>query len=126
MNEVLNAILIIGIILILPFIISFFVAMFLVNEMPTENRRPSSINDCFKCMFFDGYTDTQYWEWYHFFVAARCPIIGFITTVILGIGMCIVYVLCFIDKLLLYIPGVKKLTSFVSLSYSKIINYKFR
>ena len=111
---------------VLPFIISFFVAMFCVKEMPTENRRPSSIKDCFKCMFFDGYTDTQYEEWYHFFVYARCPIIGFITTVILGIVMGIVYVLCFIGKLLLYIPGVRKLTTFISTSYSKIINYNFR
>lgn len=126
MSELISVFLFMVALFVLPFIVSFFVAMFCVKEMPTENRRPSSIKDCVKCVFFDGYTDTQYEEYYHFFVYARIPIIGFITTVILGIVMSIVYLLCYIWKLLLYIPGVKQITSFVSTYYSKIINYKFR
>lgn len=126
MSELISVFLFMAALFVLPFIVSFFVAMFCVKEMPTENRRPSSIKDCVKCVFFDGYTDTQYEEYYHFFVYARIPIIGFITTVILGIVMSIVYLLCYIWKLLLYIPGVKQITSFVSTYYSKIINYKFR
>lgn len=126
MSEFTSVFLFLVSLVVLPFIVSFFVAMFCVKEMPTENRRPSSIKDCVKCVLFDGYTDTQYEEYYHFFVYARIPIIGFITTVILGIVMGIVYLLCFIWKLLLYIPGVKQITGFVSTYYSKIINYKFR
>lgn len=114
------------ILFVLPYIISFFVAMFCVPEMPTENRRPSSINDCVKCMFFDGYTDTKYGEWYNFFVFSRIPIAGFVTTVFLGILMGIAFIICFIGKLFLYIPGVNKIKSFVTTSFSKIINYKFR
>lgn len=126
MSELISVFLFMVALFVLPFIVSFFVAMFCVKEMPTENRRPASIKDCIKCVFFDGYTDTQYEEYYHFFVYARIPIIGFITTVILGIVMGIVYLLCYIWKLLLYIPGVKQITDFVSTYYSKIINYKFR
>ena len=114
------------ILFVLPYIISFFVAMFCVPEMPTENRRPSSINDCVKCMFFDGYTDTKYGEWYNFFVFSRIPIAGFVTTVFLGILMGIAFIICFIGKLFLYIPGVNKIKSFVTTGFSKIINYKFR
>ena len=100
--------------------------MFCVTEMPTENRRPSSIKDCVKCMFFDGYTDTKYEEWYNFFGYARIPIAGFVTTVFLGILIGIAFILCFIGKLFLYIPGAKKIVGFVSTCYSKIINYNFR
>ena len=114
------------ILFVLPYIISFFVAMFCVPEMPTENRRPSSIKDCVKCMFFDGYTDTKYGEWYNFFVFSRIPIAGFVTTVFLVILMGIAFIICFIGKLFLYIPGVNKIKSFVTTSFSKIINYKFR
>lgn len=114
------------ILFVLPYIISFFVAMFCVPEMPTENRRPSSIKDCVKCMFFDGYTDTKYGEWYSFFVFSRIPIVGFVTTVFLGIFMGIAFVIYFIGKLLLYIPGAKKIVGFVTTSFSKIINYNFR
>ena len=114
------------ILFVLPYIISFFVAMFCVPEMPTENRRPSSIKDCVKCMFFDGHTDTKYGEWYNFFVFSRIPIAGFVTTVFLGILMGIAFIICFIGELLLYIPGVNKIKSFVTTSFSKIINYKFR
>ena len=100
--------------------------MFCVPEMPTENRRPSSIKDCVKCMFFDGYTDTKYGEWYNFFVFSRIPIAGFVTTVFLGILMGIAFIICFIGELFLYIPGAKKIVGFVSTCYSKIINYNFR
>ena len=129
MSEITIIFLCLVIVFVLPFIISFFVAMFCVPEMPTENRRPSSIKDCVKCMFFDGYTDTKYGEWYTFFVYSRIPIVGFVPTVFLGILMCIVFIICFTSKLLkllLYIPGVNKIKSFVTTSFSKIINYNFR
>ena len=126
MSEILIVLIVLSTICISPFIVSFFVAMFCVKEMPTENRRPSSINDCVKCMFFDGYTDTQYTEWYHFFVYARCPIIGFITTVCLGLVVCIWYLLCGLFKLTTYIPGAKQLYNYIGNTYNKIINYKFR
>ena len=100
--------------------------MFCVPEMPMENRRPSSINDCVKCMFFDGYTDTKYREWYNFFVYSRIPIVGFVTTVFLGILTAIALIISYICELFLYIPGAKKLVDFISTYYSKIINYKFR
>ena len=100
--------------------------MFCVLEMPTENRRPSSIKDCVKCMFFDGYTNTEYREWYYFFVYSRIPIVGFVTTVFLGILIGIGFITSYICELFLYIPGAKKLVDFVSTCYSKIINYNFR
>ena len=126
MSEITIIFLCFVILFVLPFIISFFVAMFCVPEMPTENRRPSSINDCVKCMFFDGYTDTKYGEWYSFFVFSRIPIVGFITTVFLGILIGIAFLISYICELFLYIPGAKKLVDFVSTCYSKIINYNFR
>lgn len=126
MSEFIIIFLFFVILFILPFIISFFVAMFCVPEMPTENRRPSSIKDCVKCMFFDGYTDTKYGEWYNFFVYSRIPIVGFVPTVFLGILMGIAFIICFIGKLLLYIPGINKIKSFVIISFTKIINYNFR
>ena len=126
MSEITIIFLCLVILFVLPYIISFFVAMFCVSEMPTENRRPSSIKDCVKCMFFDGYTDTKYEEWYNFFGFSRIPIVGFVTTVFLGILMGIAFIIFYICKLFLYIPGVKKLVDFVSTYYSKIINYNFR
>ena len=126
MSEITIIFLCLVILFVLPFIISFFVAMFCVLEMPTENRRPSSINDCVKCMFFDGYTNTEYREWYNFFVYSRIPIVGFVTTVFLGILIGIGFIIFYICELFLYIPAVKKLVDFVSTCYSKIINYNFR
>lgn len=126
MSEILSIFLFFVILFVLPYIISFFIAMFCVDEMPTENKRPSSIKDCVKCMFFDGYTDTKYEEWYKFFVFSRIPIVGFVPTVFLGILMGIAFVIYFICKLFLYIPGAKKIVGFVSTCYSKIINYNFR
>ena len=126
MSEITIIFLCLVILFVLPFIISFFVAMFCVLEMPTENRRPSSIKDCVKCMFFDGYTNTEYREWYNFFVYSRIPIVGFVTTVFLGILIGIGFIIFYICELFLYIPGVKKLVDFVSTCYSKIINYNFR
>ena len=126
MSEITIIFLCLVILFVLPFIISFFVAMFCVPEMPTENRRPSSIKDCVKCMFFDGYTNTEYREWYNFFVYSRIPIVGFVTTVFLGILMGIAFIISFICELFLYIQAVKKLVDFVSTCYSKIINYNFR
>lgn len=110
----------------LPFIISFIVAMFFVEEMPDERRRPSSIKDCFICMFYDDFASTRYCKYFEFFVYARIPIIGFFTTVVtlsvLGIG----YITYQLLKLLLYIPGIKQLCNFIVNAYNKIINYKFR
>ena len=126
MSEIIIIFLCLVILFVLPFIISFFVAMFCVPEMPTENRRPSSIKDCVKCMFFDGYTNTEYREWYNFFVYSRIPIVGFVTTVFLGILIGIGFLISYICELFLYIPTVKKLVDFVSTCYSKIINYNFR
>ena len=126
MSEITIIFLCLVILFVLPFIISFFVAMFCVQEMPTENRRPSSIKDCVKCMFFDGYTNTEYREWYDFFVYSRVPIVGFATTVFLGILMGIAFIISYICELFLYIPGAKKLVDFISTSFSKIINYNFR
>ena len=110
----------------LPYIILFFVAMFCVEEMPTEERRPSSIKDCFRCIFFDGYTNTKYEEYYHFFVCGRAPLLGFMVTVIYGLFILFMYMLYGIYKLLLFIPGVKTVVAFISNTYNKIINYKFR
>ena len=126
MSEITIIFLCLVILFVLPYIISFFVAMFCISEMPTENRRLSSIKDCVKCMFFDGYTNTEYREWYNFFVYSRIPIVGFVTTVFLGILMGIGFLISYICELFLYIPGVKKLVDFVSTCYSKIINYNFR
>ena len=126
MSEITIIFLCLVILFVLPYIISFFVAMFCISEMPTENRRLSSIKDCVKCMFFDGYTNTEYREWYNFFVYSRIPIVGFVTTVFLGILMGIGFLISYICELFLYIPAVKKLVDFVSTCYSKIINYNFR
>lgn len=126
MSEIIIIFLFLVILFVSPYIISFFVAMFCVQEMPTENRRPSSIKDCVKCMFFDGYTNTEYREWYNFFVYSRVPIFGFVTTVFLGILTGIAFLISYICELFLYIPGVKKLVDFVSTSFSKIINHNFR
>ena len=126
MSEIIIIFLCLVILFVLPSIISFFVAMFCVSEMPAENRRPSSIKDCVKCMFFDGHTNTEYREWYNFFVYSRIPIVGFVTTVFLGILIGIAFLISYICELFLYIPGAKKLVDFVSTCYSKIINYNFR
>ena len=126
MSEILILLIFLLTIFISPFIVAFFVAMFYVKEMPKEERRPASIKDCFECIFFDGYTDTQYDEYYNFFVLARCPIIGFATTVGLVLVGSIWYLLCGLTKLTTYIPGVKQLYNYISNIYNKIINYKFR
>lgn len=126
MTEILIVLIVLSTICISPFIVSFFVAMFCVKEMPTENRRPSSINDCVKCMFFDGYTDTQYTEWYHFFVIARCPFLGFFAIVCFIIAGSIWFLFCGLFKLISYIPGVKQVYNYIANAYNKIINYKFR
>lgn len=126
MSEIIIIFLFFVILFVSPYIISFFMAMFCVQEMPTENRRPSSINDCVKCMFFDGYTNTEYREWYSFFAFSGVPIVGFVTTVFLEILMGIAFIISYICELFLYIPGTKKLVNFISTSFSKIINYNFR
>ena len=113
-------------IFILPFIVSFFVAMFFVKEMPTEKRRPASIKDCFECMFFDGYTDTQYEELQRFFVCARCPIIGSCMILCFAIVGGIWLLFCGLFKLITYIPGVNWCLNKISNLYGTIINYKFR
>lgn len=126
MSEILTVLIVFSVICISPFIIAFFVAMFCVKEMPKEERRPASIKDCFECVFFDGYTDTQYNEYYNFFVLARCPILGFVTTVVLLLVGCIWYLVCGLTKLTTYIPGVKQVYNYIADTYNKIINYKFR
>jgi hypothetical protein len=126
MSEILTVLIVFSVICILPFIIAFFVAMFCVKEMPNEERRPASIKDCFECIFFDGYTDTQYDEYYNFFVIARCPFLGFFAIVCFIIAGSIWFLFCGLFKLISYIPGVKQFYNYIGNTYNKIINYKFR
>ena len=126
MSEISIVLIVLSVICILPYIIAFFVAMFCVKEMPKEERRPASIKDCFECIFFDGYTDTKYDEYYNFFVIARCPILGFATTVILLLVVSIWYLLCGLAKLTTYIRGVKQVYNYIGNTYNKVINHKFR
>lgn len=126
MSELLILILSFSVCFSLPFIVSFFIAMFFVKEMPTEKRRPASIKDCFECMFFDGYTDTLYYDYYRFFLMARMPIIGFCMILCFAIVGSIYFLFYGLFKLITYIPGVKWCLNGISNIYSKIINYKFR
>lgn len=126
MSEILTIFIILSVIFVLPLIVAFFVAMFCVKEMPEENRQPASIKDCFKCLLFDGYTNTRYNEYYSFFVIARCPFIGFFAVLCLAVCGCVFYTGCGLVKLISYIPGVKQVYNYIANTYNKIINYKFR
>ncbi len=113
-------------IFVIPFIFSFLLALFVVEEMPNENRRPSSINDCFKCMSYDGFSDTKYSTYQRLFLILQIPLFGFIVTITLMVCFLIYCLFGCLGYIIMRIPGVKPLCNSISNIYNKIINYNFR
>ena len=119
--------LILGIIgfFVFPFIISFIIAAFYCKEMPREERRPASIRDFYECMFFDGYTDTEYSEYMYMFAVLRVPLIG--PVIVIFVVLCLfICLFSFIWKLIKLVPGVNIIKKQVINMFNKIINYRFR
>lgn len=110
----------------IPFIFSFLLALFVVEEMPNEKRRPSSLKDCFKCMFYDGFSDTKYSTYQRLFLIVQIPLFGFIVTITLIFCFLIYCIFACLGYIIMRIPGVKPLCNGISNTYNKIINYNFR
>ena len=126
MSELTTVFLFLVAIFAVPFICSFLLALFVVEEMPNENRRPASLKDCFKCMFYDGYSQTNYHKYQRLFLILHIPIIGFMVTITLLICFLIYAVFTGAVYILMRIPGVKSLCNSISNIYNTIVNYKFR
>lgn len=109
-----------------PFIISFIIAAFCCKEMPEEERRPASIKDFYECMFFDGYTDTEYSEYMYMFAVLRAPLIGSIVAIFMVLCLIICYMFSFVWKLIKLVPGVSAIKKQIINMFDKIINHKFR
>jgi hypothetical protein len=94
--------------------------------MPREKRRPASIKDFCECMFFDGYTDTEYCKHMYMFAVLRAPLIGSIMAIFMVLCLVVCYIFSSIWKLIKLVPGVNAVKKQVINVFNKIINHKFR